>query len=163
MSSATRTAGQPSAAARPSFPVEPRDPATGMAPAATLADVPAAAYPAGAPGSDPAERGRTVVSRQAVERITARLVADCPGVEGAARRRLGGQAGEPAVAWLHGTRTVSLAVRCAVPYPNPVRASAEALRQLLVTRVGELTGMRVQRVDVIVTGLPATERGRRVR
>jgi uncharacterized alkaline shock family protein YloU len=113
--------------------------------------------------ADPAERGRTIISRQAVERITAQLVDQHPGVEAASRRRPGSSAGGPAVAWLHGTKAVSLAVRCAVPYPHPVRASAEALRQLLSTRVAELTGMRVQRVDIMVTELPATARGRRVR
>lgn len=110
---------------------------------------------------DAAERGRTTITRKAVERITARLVDQCPDVEGSTRRRPGLPGDAGVAARLHGTRAVSLAVRCTVPYPRPVRQSAEALRQLLVTRVEEMTGMRVQRVDVTVTALPSAA-GRRV-
>jgi uncharacterized alkaline shock family protein YloU len=115
----------------------------------------------------PADRGRTVISQQAVERIAGRLVAECPDVDGAARRLLGlpvGPAREDAAvtARLHGTHAVSLAVRCSVGYPRPVKRSAEALRGLLMTRVAELTGLRVQRVDVTVVALPSAAAGRRV-
>jgi uncharacterized alkaline shock family protein YloU len=122
-----------------------------------LADAPAAAE----------ERGRTTVSRQAVERIAARIVAECPDVEGTARRVLGvnagGNRGDATVAArLHGASAVSLALRCSVPYPRPVARSAEALRQLLTARVAELTGLRVQRVDITVTELPAGTNRRRM-
>jgi uncharacterized alkaline shock family protein YloU len=124
------------------------------------------APPAG-PVPDAAERGRTTVSRQAVERIAARLTANCPDVGEAPGHVARGRGREPrpgtAVAVrLHGTTAVSLAVRCSVSYPRPVERSAEALRQLLVDRVRELTGLRVQRVDINVTGLPARAGGRRV-
>jgi uncharacterized alkaline shock family protein YloU len=119
-----------------------------------------------------AERGRTTVSRQAVEAVTARLAADCPDVEGpdageAARRLPGLHAtlhrDDPVVAArLHSATAVSLAVRCSVRYPRPVARTAERLRELLMTRVSELTGMRVQRVDITVTGLPSAAHGRRV-
>jgi uncharacterized alkaline shock family protein YloU len=113
-----------------------------------------------------AERGRTTVSRQAVERIAARIVADCPEVEGTARRVLGvnaaGNRGDATVAArLHGASAVSLAVRCSVPYPRPVARSAAALRELLTARVSALTGLRVQRVDINVTELPAGTNRRR--
>src|ERR1700744_2932224 len=119
--------------------------------------VPAAANrPALAPPDVPAAaRGRTAISRQAVERIAVRLVADCPDVGGTARRMLGRPVSHPrddaaVTARLHGTTAVSLAVRCSVSYPHPVARSAEALRTLLVTRLRELTGLRVQRVDISV-------------
>jgi uncharacterized alkaline shock family protein YloU len=125
---------------------------------------PAALTGVGAPA---AERGRTVVSPQAVERIVGRLVTECPEVSGLARRVLGvhvGPAREDAgvAVRLHGTTAVSLAVRCSVPYPRPVARSAEALRTLLIARVTELTGLRVQRVDVTVAELPGASAGRRV-
>lgn len=125
---------------------------------------PRPAAPSAVAADDASERGRTVVTHQAVERIAARLVADCPDVGGTARRVLGLGGGDAVVAVrLHGARAVSLAVRCSVPYPRPVRRSAEALRELLMTRVPELTGMRVQRVDVTVTWLPTpAASGRRV-
>lgn len=130
-------------------------------PAAAARPAPASTRPAAA------ERGRTTVSRQAVERIAARLVSECPDVAAPARHALGALIGqrrdEAAVtARLHGTTAVSLAVRCAVPYPRPVARSAEALRTLLMTRLPELTGLRVQRADIIVTELPARTGGRRV-
>ena len=107
----------------------------------------------------------TTVSRQAVERIAARLTADSPDVGRPPRRGSGGRGG-PGVAAvaarLHGTTAVSLAVRCSVPYPHPVARSTEALRELLMTRVLELTGLRVQRVDINVTDLPTRAHGRRV-
>jgi uncharacterized alkaline shock family protein YloU len=125
---------------------------------------PARLEPAGL--AEAAERGRTVISRQAVEHITARLTADCPEVGGTTRRMLGvreRQGDALVAARLHGSTAVSLAVRCSVPYPHPVARSAEALRELLFTRVSELTGLRVQRVDVAVAELSSSPRGRRVR
>lgn len=114
-----------------------------------------------------AERGRTVVSAQAVERIVGRLVNECPEVGGIGRRVLGlpvgpGREDAGVAVRLHGTTAVSLAVRCSVSYPRPVARSAEALRTLLTERVTELTGLRVQRVDITVTELPGAAAGRRV-
>ena len=114
-----------------------------------------------------AERGRTVVSAQAVERIVGRVVTECPEVSGIGRRVLGlpvgpGREDAGVAVRLHGTTAVSLAVRCSVRYPRPVARSAEALRTLLTARVTELTGLRVQRVDITVTELPGASAGRRV-
>jgi uncharacterized alkaline shock family protein YloU len=140
----------------------------GRTPAVTAQlERPQAGYPALADAPPAAaERGRTTVSRQAVERIAARIVAECPEVEGTARRVLGvnagGQRGDAAVAArLHGATAVSLAVRCSVPYPRPVARSAEALRELLIARVRELTGLRVQRVDITVAELSSGANRRR--
>ena len=129
------------------------------APASRLAP----SAPAGAVAA--ADRGRTVITRQAVERITARLTADCPEVGGTTHRVLGvrGRHDDALVAArMHGSTAVSLAVRCSVPYPQPVGRSAEALREFLITRVTELTGLRVQRVDVAVAELSSGPRRRRV-
>lgn len=112
--------------------------------------------------------GRTTVSERAVERIAARLVAECPDVGGTARRVLGVTVGAAVerdatvTARLHGTTEVSLAVRCSVPYPNPVRRATDTLRQLLLRQVPELTGLAVQRVDIDVTQLTTDAVGRRV-
>jgi uncharacterized alkaline shock family protein YloU len=112
--------------------------------------------------ADAAERGRTTVSRQAVEHIAARLTDGRPGAGGAPGPAAGTQGDAAVAARLHGATAVSLAVRCSVPYPRPVARSAEALRELLMTRVLELTGLRVQRVDISVTDLPGAGQGRRV-
>jgi uncharacterized alkaline shock family protein YloU len=119
-----------------------------------------------------ADRGRTIVTRHAVERITAQLAAECPDVggpdAGAATARMPALRAaqhreDPVVAArLHSATAVSLAVRCSVRYPEPVARAAETLREFLMTRVPELTGMRVQRVDITVTALPSGAAGRRV-
>jgi uncharacterized alkaline shock family protein YloU len=113
------------------------------------------------------ERGRTTVSKAAVERIAARVIAECPDVGGTARRVLGVSAGEAegrdaaVTARLHGTVAVSLAVRCSVPYPRPVTRATENLREMLTGQVGELTGLSVRRVDITVTELTTPARGAR--
>lgn len=112
--------------------------------------------------------GRTTISEQAVERIATRLVAECADVGGTARRVLGVTVGAAAerdatvAARLHGGTEVSLAVRCSVPYPTPVRRATDTLRELLLRQVSELTGLTVQRVDIAVTELTTDAPGRRL-
>lgn len=122
------------------------------------------------PDTDCAETtaGRTTIAPNAVERIATRVVADFAKAGGTANRMLGiplNKAGESrdadVEARLHGQQAVSLAVRCSVPYPFDVRQATDTLRAELVDRVGALTGMRVQRVDITVTTL-TTDGGRRV-
>jgi uncharacterized alkaline shock family protein YloU len=118
--------------------------------------------------ADVSERGRTTVSGRAVERIAVRLIDECPEAGGTARRILGVSAGQAAresadvTARLHGTSAVSLAVRCSVPYPRPVARATAALREILTTRLAELTGLTVQRIDITVTELTSAGTGRRV-
>lgn len=134
-------------------------------PAVAGAELPATySADSGASGlsADAAERGRTTVSRQAVEHIAARLTDGRPDAGGVPGRAAGAHGDATVAARLHGVTAVSLAVRCRVPYPRPVARSAEALRELLMTRVLELTGLRVQRVDIRVTDLPGADQGRRV-
>jgi uncharacterized alkaline shock family protein YloU len=133
-------------------------------PRAAAGVIPAAApVPAGV-----SQRGRTTVSRRAVERIAARLIDECPEAGGTARRILGVSAGQPdrcsadVTARLHGATAVSLAVRCSVPYPRPVARAAAAVRELLTARLAELTGLTVQRIDITVTELTTASTGRRV-
>jgi uncharacterized alkaline shock family protein YloU len=159
------TSAQPGTAGESAYLAEePSQPAEGAA----VPGQPLAVIDRPTSVADARERGRTTVSGHAVERIAARLTADSPGVGGPPRRAAGGPdrtagTGVAAVAArLHGTTAVSLAVRCSVPYPHPVARSTEALRELLMTRVLELTGLRVQRVDINVTDLPTRAHGRRV-
>jgi uncharacterized alkaline shock family protein YloU len=105
----------------------------------------------------------------AVERIATKVVADSAGVGGTARRLLGIAVGQASAerdaevaARLRGVSAVSLQVRCSVPYPTPVAQAVETLRGELSERIGELTGLSLQRVDVTVTSL-VTASGARVR
>jgi uncharacterized alkaline shock family protein YloU len=104
----------------------------------------------------------------ALERIATKVVADSAGVGGTARRLLGISVGQASTerdadvaARLRGASAVSLAVRCSVPYPTPVAPAVSTLRGELAERIGELTGLSVQRVDVTVTSL-VTASGARV-
>lgn len=112
--------------------------------------------------------GRTTIAPNAVERIATKVVADFATTGGTANQMLGitlsgaGKHQDADVAVrLHGQRAVSLSVWCSVPYPFDVRQATDTLRAELVDRVGALTGMRVQRVDITVTAL-TTNGGRRV-
>jgi len=114
------------------------------------------------------ERGRTTIAERAVERIATRLIAEAEHVGGTARRMLGVTVGaedpgrEAKVhAYLQGDTAVSLVVRCSVPYPTPVAQVTHALRARLIERVGALTGLVVQRVDITITAL-TTSAGVRV-
>lgn len=125
--------------------------------------------PAVATGEDGDGLGRLTIAPLAVERMATHAITECGVVGGTAGRVFGisvGEAGEDrdaeVSARLHGQSAVSLSVRCSVAYPTPVRTAAQTLREHLVGRIGELTGMRVQRVDVTVVALPGTA-GRRVR
>ena len=48
-----------------------------------------------------------------------------------------------------GTASVDLAIT--VAYPTPIRQVTEQVRQHLIDRVGELTGVEVTRVDITVS------------
>ncbi len=129
----------------------------------------AGAGPRHADRPEPAERGSTTVAELAVERIATKVVADSAGVGGTARRLLGIAVGQASAerdaevaARLRGVSAVSLQVRCSVPYPTPVAQAVETLRGELSERIGELTGLSLQRVDVTVTSL-VTASGARVR
>jgi uncharacterized alkaline shock family protein YloU len=59
-----------------------------------------------------------------------------------------------------GTASVDLAIT--VAYPTPIRTVTDQVRQHLIDRVGELTGVEVTRVDITVSALhreanPGTE------
>ncbi|MFJ1768477.1 Asp23/Gls24 family envelope stress response protein [Amycolatopsis sp. NPDC088138] len=105
------------------------------------------------------ERGALTISDSAVERITARAVTEVAGIGGAATRVLGvAVGGETPDRGAKVTATVTagtaaLAVRLSIGYPQPVRETTEAARNHLTRRVGELTGLTVERVDITVTAL----------
>lgn len=118
-----------------------------------------------APGAPLAQRGHTAIAARAVERLVGQIVAESAEISGTAPRFLGVDVGEPGPhqdadvrVRLHGQHALSVAVRCSVPYPQPVRQAADTLRSRLADRMRVLTGMTVQRVDVMVTALHGPER-----
>lgn len=88
--------------------------------------------------------GVTTISDRAVRRIAAR-----------AAREVAGVAGPVGVdADISGDRA-ALDIRLPVRYPEPVGRVTDDCRTHLLRRTGELTGLDISRVDIVVTELTA--------
>lgn len=106
---------------------------------------------AAAPGAEDVlavePRGVTTVAPRAVRRIAAHAATEVPGVGAPVRVE----------AHVRGDHT-RLAAEIPVRYPEPVRHTTDACRAHLVARVGELTGLRVARVEIVVPRLTTEPR-----
>lgn len=131
---------------------------------------------AGRPGADlvpaapaalrpPEARGRTEIADRVLERIAARAVSEVAQAGGAARRLLGVPLGRDTVrAAARATAHVdgqiaTVQLRMSVTYPAPIRETTRRVRDQIITRVGELTGLDVRQVDIEIARLirPGTE------
>ncbi|MCW2877932.1 MAG: hypothetical protein JWQ95_2032 [Sphaerisporangium sp.] len=130
-----------------------------------------AAYPlpAGDAAGPVESRGRTDISGRVLERIAAHAVNEVDEVGGAAPRLLGMPLGRDATdtaprvsAQVDGHLAI-VRVTLSVTYPAPIRQVAHRVRDHIMTRVRELTGLDVRQVDIDIARLirPA-ERGRSV-
>ncbi|GLY83267.1 Asp23/Gls24 family envelope stress response protein [Actinoallomurus iriomotensis] len=115
-------------------------------------------------------RGRTAIADRVLAKIAGRALAEDEEAGGAARRVLGvplGRDSMESTPWVSAKVDGDLAtlrMRISVAYPAPVREVTRRLRELVRTRVGELTGLDVREVDIDVARLlPAERSGRRVR
>ncbi|GAA4512234.1 hypothetical protein GCM10023191_077640 [Actinoallomurus oryzae] len=118
----------------------------------------------------PEHRGRTEIADRVLAKIATRALSEVEDAGGAARRVLGVRLGRDSMErtpWVTAKVDGGLAtlrMRISVAYPAPVREVTRHLRELVRTRVGELTGLDVREVDIDVSRLPATgPSGRRVR
>jgi len=114
-----------------------------------------------APGAADQARGRLVVSRKVVEKITRKAaseVAEAGGTSGGVLG-LGSRSDLSALpkadVELSG-RTASIDLDISVAYPTPIRQATDRVRQHVMDRVAQLTGLEVTRVDITVTGLHRT-------
>ncbi|MDT8910022.1 Asp23/Gls24 family envelope stress response protein [Amycolatopsis sp. PS_44_ISF1] len=105
------------------------------------------------------DRGELVISDRTVERIATQAVTELDGVGGSATRMLGVAVGgedldrsAKVTAQVHDD-TVTLDVRLSISYPRSVAKTTEAAREHLRSRITELTGLAVSRVDITVTAL----------
>ncbi|MEV4256586.1 Asp23/Gls24 family envelope stress response protein [Spirillospora sp. NPDC049652] len=98
-------------------------------------------------------RGSTLITDRVITRLVGRAAGEAAGAHGLERsvlgRRVGGRGETRARVTVDGDR-VSAHVAASVEYPTPVRQVARRIRELVGTRVRELTGMTVERVDVEV-------------
>ncbi|WP_248964412.1 Asp23/Gls24 family envelope stress response protein [Sphaerisporangium perillae] len=117
----------------------------------------------------PETRGHTGISDRVLEQIAARAVSEVEQVGGVAPRVLGVPLGRdteqtaPRVSGHVDGHLAILKVTLSVVYPAPIRQVVHRVRDHVVARVRELTGLEARQVDIDVTRLihPAEE-GRRV-
>lgn len=114
-------------------------------------------------------RGSTVILPRVVERIAAQAVREVSGAAGTGPRVLGLPVGTPRS---DGAPTVhadvdgpvaTLEVEMAVVYPAPVLDVARRVRQRILERIGQLTGLRVRRLDIAVVTMRVESPEPRVR
>lgn len=119
------------------------------------------------PAATLAARGRTTLSDRAVERVATQAVTEVADVGGAAHWLLGDTAPEERSAQVSATvddTTAALHVRLSIAYPASVARTTEQVRDHLIRRLHELTGLVVTRVDITVVALYIDQPGpRRVR
>jgi uncharacterized alkaline shock family protein YloU len=127
---------------------------------AELLPTPHAAVPAD-------RRGRTEISDRVVERIAGQAVAEAEHAAGAASRFLGIKLGSDtqdtfaqATARVDG-QLATIQLTLTVIYPHPVRQVTRAVRDQVISRVGELTGLDVRQVDIDIASLIVPDRERR--
>ncbi len=110
---------------------------------------------------EPAERGRTAIADRVVEKIAARAVAEVDNATGVARSVLGvrlGSTGPDSTAKVSADvdgGVVAVKAVMSVRWPAPVRTVTRQVRTNVTDRIQDLTGLRVQYVDIEVTTLLA--------
>ncbi|MEU9884478.1 Asp23/Gls24 family envelope stress response protein [Sphaerisporangium sp. NPDC051011] len=118
-----------------------------------------AATPYGAPHvtAPPEVRGRTDIADRVLERVAAHAVAEVEHAGGIAPRVLGLPLGRdahdtaPRVTAHAEGRVAIVRVAMSATYGEPVRGLARRVRDTVMARVHELTGLEARQVDVQVT------------
>jgi uncharacterized alkaline shock family protein YloU len=108
------------------------------------------------------ERGTTSIAPSVIEKIAGRAASEVRGVETAepsALRRLLPFVDAGAADAEVGHERAAVDVAISVRYPEPVWAKAAAVRERVVERVEELTGLRAMRVNVSVTQIAPARSG----
>jgi uncharacterized alkaline shock family protein YloU len=122
-----------------------------------------------APGTElaaPEHRGSTDIADRVVEKIASGAVAEVDDAYGSARRLLGLRmpgATAPRVTVQIDGHLATVRVAMSVRYPAPIRQVTREVREHVMERVGELTGLDVRHVDIEIPALITPDRGRRVR
>jgi uncharacterized alkaline shock family protein YloU len=107
----------------------------------------------------PENRGRTEIAGRVLERIAARTVTEVDQAGGAARRLLGVPLGRdtaataPRVTAHVDGQLATVQLRMSVTYPAPIREVTRRVRDQIITRIDELTGLDVRQVDIEIARL----------
>lgn len=131
---------------------------TGLVPGPTS---PAAARSTRSERERPARRGRLVIADSVVEKIAGRAAAEIGAVHGRSGGLLGigshdDRSARPDVDVDVRGRSADVSVKVGIAYPGSIRRTTTQLREHVVRRVQELTGVEVHRLDVDVTFLSVT-------
>lgn len=106
-------------------------------------------------------RGETTMAAQVIEKIAAQVALDetLAGGSSGGFLGLGGRTdlgAKPKTSVEVTGNFASLKVEVALPYPTPLREASNQLRQRLMARVQELTGLEVKQVDVSIAWLSSS-------
>ncbi|CEA09481.1 hypothetical protein BN1051_02851 [Arthrobacter saudimassiliensis] len=98
------------------------------------------------------------MARQVLEKIAGQVTADETAAGGGSGGFLGfGSSADlsarPRTSVELAGNIASLQVEVGMPYPVPLRAEADRLRGRLTARIGELTGVEVRQVDILIRWL----------
>lgn len=115
-----------------------------------------------APGSR--SRGHLVVERKVVERVAAQVASESDsGQTGGVSGGFLGFGTRTDLSALPATtvelvgQTATVRLDLTVAYPAPIRAATDQVRRRVMSRVRELTGVEVTRVDITVIALTSAE------
>jgi uncharacterized alkaline shock family protein YloU len=103
-------------------------------------------------------RGRLVMDHKVVEKIASQAASEVATAGGSSGGVFGigshtDLSARPKVDVELSGRTASVDLAITVAYPTPIRQVSDQVRQHLIDRVGELTGVEVTRVDITVSAL----------
>lgn len=105
--------------------------------------------------ADPAERGRTVLAPQVVDKIAAQAATEIDGISGLQRRIAGralGNAQVRAQSDLDG-QVVAVRMQLAVEFPAPLLELTRQVRQHVTEQIQTLCSLRVDHIDITVAAL----------
>ena len=106
-------------------------------------------------------RGRLVISQHVIERVASQVASEITQAGGTSGGLLGIGAhpdlsARPAAKVELSGQQASIALDIVLGYPTPLAATTDRVRHHVVSKVQQLTGVEVTRVDIDVTGLHLT-------
>lgn len=116
------------------------------------------------PQGAPQSRGHLVLERKVLERVAAQVASESDsGRTGGVSGGFLGFGTQTDLAAVPATtvelvgQTATVRLDLTVAYPTPIRAATDQVRRRVMSRVQELTGVEVTRVDITVTALTSAD------
>jgi len=114
--------------------------------------------------TEPRRRGRLILAERVIEKVAGQAASEVSAASGRAGGILGLGAEADPQARPHvdvelSADSADLALSVGIAYPGSIRAATEEVRDHVVRRVRDLTGVSVRRVDIHVTFLAGDNDG----